>query len=180
MSRRRSAETPEKKRSVFALVSQAGALVALIGGVVTLVFVFKPGWKPKEVDVGTATITDVRVLQPVTFKRYLQEQELSTGTLAREQAQARRDGLVPLRARRVSWAEHPAALGAEQRQDERARRPGSGGDDHALDERRRARLVRVGPEADGAPPLLRHLTLYQPQKQRVPLKRFDTPPFTGG
>jgi hypothetical protein len=24
------------------------------------------------------------------------------------------------------------------------------------------------------------VTLYEPQKQRVPLKRFDTPPFAGG
>ena len=181
MSRPRRAETPEKKRSVFALVGQAGALVALIGGIVTLVFVFKPGWKPKEVDVGTATITDVRVLQPVTFKRYLQEQELSTGTLARQQLlkpgvmvafHYELDGFrgrsIPLR-----WELNNAKTNELVDQDQ-------------------AVTITPSTNAEGRdwyvwvprPTAQRRyyitVTLYQPQKQRVPLKRFDTPPFAGG
>lgn len=58
-------------------VGQASALVGLIGGVVALVFIFKPGWKPQAPsDTSKATITDKRVFQPVTFKRYLQRQQL--------------------------------------------------------------------------------------------------------
>ncbi len=58
-------------------VGQASALVGLIGGVVALVFIFKPGWKPQAPsNASKATITDKRVFQPVTFKRYLQRQQL--------------------------------------------------------------------------------------------------------
>ena len=58
-------------------VGQASALVGLIGGVVALVFIFKPGWKPQAPsDASKATISDIRVFQPVTFKRYLQRQQL--------------------------------------------------------------------------------------------------------
>jgi hypothetical protein len=58
-------------------VGQASAVVGLIGGVVALVFIFKPGWKPQAPsDASKATITDTRVFQPVTFKRYLQRQQL--------------------------------------------------------------------------------------------------------
>lgn len=62
-------------------LGQASALVGLVGGVVALVFIFKPGWKPQPVpDVTKATITDTRVVQPVTFKRYLQRQQLTIPT----------------------------------------------------------------------------------------------------
>ena len=58
-------------------VGQASALVGLIGGVVALVFIFKPGWKPQPpANASKATITDTRVFQPVSFKRYLQRQQL--------------------------------------------------------------------------------------------------------
>ncbi len=71
--------TSTRTRSPFRRpsVGQASALVGLIGGVVALVFIFKPGWKPQaRSDVSKATITDTRVFQPVTFKRYLQRQQL--------------------------------------------------------------------------------------------------------
>ena len=57
-------------------LGQASALVALVAGIVALVFVFKPGWKPQAApDVAKATITDTHVVQPFTFKRYLQRQQ---------------------------------------------------------------------------------------------------------
>jgi hypothetical protein len=58
-------------------LAQASALVALVGGVVALLFVFKPGWKPQAPpDVTKASISDTRVFQPFTFRRYLQQQQL--------------------------------------------------------------------------------------------------------
>ena len=59
-------------------LGQASALVGLIAGIVALVFIFKPGWKPQPApDVAKATITDTRVVQPFTFKRYLQRQQFT-------------------------------------------------------------------------------------------------------
>jgi hypothetical protein len=74
----------EQPRRRFRLsIAQLGGIVALVTGVVTLVFVFKPGWKPQAPpDVGKATITDVNALRPYTFRRYLQRQGVSEGTLA--------------------------------------------------------------------------------------------------
>jgi hypothetical protein len=71
--------TPPKARPSLRhpSVGQASAVVGLIGGVVALVFIFKPGWKPQAPsNASKATITDKRVFQPVSFKRYLQRQQL--------------------------------------------------------------------------------------------------------
>ncbi len=67
---------PRKRRFSRPTVGQASALVGLVGGIVALVFIFKPGWKPQPTpDVAKATISDTKVVQPVTFKRYLQRQQ---------------------------------------------------------------------------------------------------------
>ena len=67
-----------KRRFSRPTVGQASAVVGLIGGIVALVFIFKPGWKPQAApDVAKATISDTKVVQPVTFKRYLQRQQLA-------------------------------------------------------------------------------------------------------
>jgi hypothetical protein len=82
-----------KKRNPLAYVGQAAALVGLIGGVVGLVFVFKPGWKPQAApDVGTLKITDSSVTQPVTFRRYLERVRLPALDLT--EAFLRRPGLL--------------------------------------------------------------------------------------
>jgi hypothetical protein len=82
-----------KKRNPLAYVGQAAALVGLIGGVVGLVFVFKPGWKPQAApDVGTLKITDHSITQPVTFRRYLERVRLPPGDLT--EAFLRRPGLL--------------------------------------------------------------------------------------
>jgi hypothetical protein len=73
-----------KKRNPLAYVGQAAALVGLIGGIVGLVFVFKPGWKPQPApDVGTLKITDSSIMQPVTFRRYLERVRLPAGDLTK-------------------------------------------------------------------------------------------------
>jgi hypothetical protein len=52
-----STAEPRKSRWRRLSLAQAGALVGLVGGVVGLVFVFKPGWKPQApADVGKLTI----------------------------------------------------------------------------------------------------------------------------
>jgi hypothetical protein len=64
-------------------VGQAAALVGLIGSIIGLVFIFKPGWKPSPPqDRGMVEIGETRVRQPVTFKRYLQRLKLPPGTLS--------------------------------------------------------------------------------------------------
>ena len=66
-----------KKRNPLVYVGQAAAVVGLIGGVVGLLFIFKPGWKPQPPpDVGTLKIVDSSVRQPVTFGRYLERVRL--------------------------------------------------------------------------------------------------------
>lgn len=181
MSRRSRAETPEKKRSVFAVVGQAGVVVGLIGGIVTLIFVFKPGWKPTAVDVGTGTITDVRVLQPVTFGRYLQELQQPTGTLAREQL--RKPGVMVTfhyqldgfrgRAIPVRWELNELPT-------------------HRLVDQEQASTITPSTNAEGRdwyvwvpePKAARRyyitVILYQPSKQLQALDSEDTPPFIGG
>lgn len=180
MSSGADAPSPKNKRSVFALVGQAGVLVGLIGGIVTLVFVFRPGWKPKEVDVGTAKITDVRVLEPVTFKRYLQEQELSTGTLSREQLL--KSGVMVsfhyeldgFRGRRVPlrWELNEAKTNALVDQDQAVTITPS------TNAEGRDWFVWV-PQPRARRRYYITVTLYQPGKQLVPLEHFDTASFTG-
>jgi hypothetical protein len=63
-----------------------GQIVGLIGAVSTvvgLVFVFNPGCRPQ--DVGTFEfLGDPRVVQPYSFRRYLQRQKLPEGSLSEE------------------------------------------------------------------------------------------------
>jgi len=176
-----AARQPRTRRDVFALVGKLGALVGLIGGVAGLVFLFFPGLKPVHVDVGTAAITEVHVLRPVTYGRYLQEQELPRGTLSREQL--RMPGVLVsfhyqldgFRARRLPlrWELNDAATNALVDQDQ-------------------AVTITPSTNSEGRDwfvwvpqPRLRRkyyitVTLYQPERGLVPLKRFDTPAFTGG
>jgi hypothetical protein len=77
---------PPRRRWSLPTLGQAAALVGLIGGIVGLVFVIRPDWKPDlSPDVGKADITEVRVRQPVTFRRYLQRLKLEPGTLSEQQ-----------------------------------------------------------------------------------------------
>jgi hypothetical protein len=58
-------------------VFEAGAFVAMVAAIVGLVFIFKPGWKPQPPPrVAKATISDVEALRPVSFRRFLQRQQI--------------------------------------------------------------------------------------------------------
>src|SRR6185312_8340052 len=92
-----SGQTPpaatEKKRLPRPTLGQIGAIVGVVGGIVGLVFLFKPGWKPQAPpDVGKAEVTDIRAREPVTFARYLQRLKLPQGSLS--PAQLRRRGAL--------------------------------------------------------------------------------------
>lgn len=65
-------------------LAQVAALVGVVSTIVTLLFVFKPGWKPTApADTGTMKVTSFRVRKPVTFGRYYRLLGLSTGTLTK-------------------------------------------------------------------------------------------------
>jgi hypothetical protein len=172
---------PQSRGDWFGLVGKMTALVGLVTGVVTLLFLFFPGLKPVHVDVGTAAITDVEVRKPVTFHRYLQEEELTKGTMS--SAYLNRQGVlvsfhyqldgfggreIPLR-----WELNNAKTNDLVAQDQaRSIKPSTNSDGRdgyvwVPQPKRRGRYYIT-------------VTLYQPEKQRVPLKHFDTKPFMVG
>jgi hypothetical protein len=64
-------------------IGQIAGLIGVVSTVVGLVFVFKPGCRPQ--DVGTFEVVgEPRVIQPYTFRRYLQRLKLSEGTISQE------------------------------------------------------------------------------------------------
>jgi hypothetical protein len=76
-----------RSRSPLVYVGQATAVVTLITGILSLVFIARPGCKPTlPPDKGIGEIQKPpAVLSPVTFKSYLRKLELPTGTLSAEQ-----------------------------------------------------------------------------------------------
>lgn len=74
---------PRKRRFHRPSLAQAGSLVALIGGVITIVLIFKPDWRPlQSADVGKLTIdkSSIRV-RPASLGRFYQRTHLPTGDL---------------------------------------------------------------------------------------------------
>jgi hypothetical protein len=173
---------PQSRRDWFGLVGKMAALVGLVTGVVTLLFLFFPGLKPVHVDVGTAAITDVQARQPVTLHRYLQETESAEGSMSPAflnqpgvlvSFHYQLDGFggrkIPLR-----WELNNAKTNDLVAQDQAAvsitPTTNSEGRDWYVwvpQPKRRGRYYIT-------------VTLYQPEKQLVPLKHFDTKPFTTG
>jgi hypothetical protein len=164
-------------KELLALIGQLAAAASLVSTLVALVFVFRPGCKPQ--DVAKATISDVHV-RPMTLGRYYAMQGLDRGNLSAAQLQSPGEtvafhyeitGLsgkhLPLR-----WVLSDNATGAPVKEDD-AQTIVPSTNDEARDwyvwvpvpKTRRMYYVTV--------------TIYQPQKQRVPLKHFDTPPFSG-
>jgi hypothetical protein len=159
------------------LIGQLAAAASLVSTLVGLVFVFRPGCKPQ--DVAKATISDVHVRR-MTFGDYLATQGLDRGNLSA--AQLRRLGEtvafhyeitglsgkhLPLR-----WVLSDNATSAPVAEDEALTIVPSTNDEARdwyvwvpVPKTRRRYYVTV--------------TIYQPQKERVPLKHFDTPPFSG-
>ena len=166
-----------ERRNYLAYVGQLAGAATLVSTVVGLVFVFRPGCKPQ--DVAKATISDVRV-HHVTFGNYLVKKELSKGSLS--SALLRRPGLIvtfyslitglsgkhlPLR-----WELNDAATSATIQQDRAVSIVPSTNDegrdwDVWVPVPRTKRLYYIV------------VTIYQPQKQPVPLQRFETREFRG-
>jgi hypothetical protein len=75
-------------RNPLILVGQIAAVVSLITGILTLVFMVRPGWQQSAPpDVGKAEISETAVVRPYTFGRYLQRLSLSPGTMSKQQLQ---------------------------------------------------------------------------------------------
>src|SRR6266545_7469958 len=71
------------KLSVGQSIGVAGGFVSLVGGVVTLLFLFVPGCQPKApVDEGSAEITNVRIERGITFGQYLVRSSLPRGSMS--------------------------------------------------------------------------------------------------
>jgi hypothetical protein len=171
---------PQSTRDWFGLVGKTTALVGLVTGVVTLLFLFFPGLKPVHVDVGTAAITDVQARQPVTFRRYLQETESEEGSMSRAflnqpgvlvSFHYQLDGFggqkIPLR-----WELNNAKTNDLVAQDQAISiKPTTNSEG-------RDWYVWV-PQPKRRGQYYITVTLYQPEKQLVPLKHFDTKLFTG-
>jgi hypothetical protein len=170
---------PQTRRDWFALVGKLTALVGLVTGVVTLLFLFFPGLKPVHVDVGTAAITDVEVRQPVTFRRYLQEIEKPQGSMSR--AFLERPGvLVSFHYQLDGFGGREIPLRSELNN---AKTNDLVDQDKAVSiipstnsEGRDWYVWVAQPKRQGRYYIT--VTLYQPEKQLVPLKHFDTKPFT--
>jgi hypothetical protein len=91
-----SDETPSWRRRLRRpTVVEAGAFVALVGGIVGLVFTFAPGCRPQPPPAATkATISDVHAVRPVTFRRFLQRQHIPIPPEMTPQFLARRGVMV--------------------------------------------------------------------------------------
>jgi hypothetical protein len=150
--------------------------VTVASTVIGLVFVFRPGCKPQ--DVGRAAISDVHVRQPVTYGSYLKKQELPEGSLSSGQLgqpgvmvafhyeiTGMRGKHLPLR-----WELTDEATNRLVAQDQALTIIPSTNDEG------RDWYVWV-PAPRGGRRYYITVTIYQPEKQLVPLRHFDTPAF---
>ncbi len=174
---------PVKSRFRRPTVGQASALVGLVGGIVALVFIFKPGWKPQaSPDVAKATISDTKVVQPITFKRYLQRQQLPIPTGLSTSYLARSGVMVPfhyeiigLRGKHLPlrWELSEAASNDLIASEDSAYRLTPSTNDEAADwsvwlpAPRKGRRYYVT------------VTIYQAKGPPYELKHFDSPAFPG-
>ena len=170
-------EGQRKSRNPLNYLPQVGALVTIAATIIGLVFVFKPGCTPQ--DVGKATVDDIRVVQPVTFRRYLQRLKLPAGTLSSEQLRRRgvmiefhyeingfRGKNLPLR-----WELNNAATNDLIEQDQAVTiRPSTN------TEGRKWFVWVPSPKARNRYYVT--VTIYQPDGT-VPLQDFDSPKFRG-
>jgi hypothetical protein len=176
-ARRRRRPARRKKRNLVASIGTLAAAASLVSTLVGLVFVFRPGCKPQ--DIGKATISDVKV-RHMTFGRYLAKQELPKGSLSPEQL--RRPGVIVtfhyeitgLRGKHLPlrWELNNNETSALVREDKAVTIIPS-----TNDEGRDWNVWAPVPKTRRM--FYMTVTIYQPQKQRVPLKQFDTEPFRG-
>jgi len=176
-------EPPPKPRFRMPSLAQAGALVGLIAGIVSLVFVFFPGCRPQaSPDTGKIEVSDILVRQPVTFGRYLKRLKLPPGTLSEEQL-GRRGILIEFHLQIEGFKGKELPLRWELNDNDT---------NEPVDE---DQAVTIEPSTNNegrtwfvwapAPETTREyyvtVTIYQPPKGDVdvPLKTFDSPKFTG-
>jgi hypothetical protein len=70
-------EPSGKRRLRKPTLTEASVVVGLVAGIVALVFKFAPDWQPlPDPDEINAAISDIKPRHPVTFKRFLQRQQL--------------------------------------------------------------------------------------------------------
>jgi hypothetical protein len=78
------------RRLGFAAIGQAATVVGLLGGVIGLVFLARPGCQPQApANVSSAEIGDADIEPGVTFRHYLVRASSPAGTLSREQLRKR-------------------------------------------------------------------------------------------
>lgn len=173
-------EAPRRRRLRRPSLAQTSALIAAIGGITTLVFVFKPGWKPQ--DVSKATISDTRVVRPVTFRRYLLRQHFAIPPGLTRRFLARRGVMIPFhyeinglsgKKLLLRWELSDAASNELLASEDSAYRLVPSTNDDAGDwsvwvpvpKTKRLYYVTV--------------TIYQPKGPPYELKHFDSPTFRG-
>lgn len=171
---------PASRRNPLVLAGQMTAVVTLITGIVTLVFLLRPGWQPsKPPDEGKAVISEARVVRPFTYGRFLQRLSLPTGTLSHQQLR-RQGALVEFHYEITGFRKKQLPLRWEL----------SDRDTNDLVGEDRALTIEPSTNSEGrdwyvwvpAPKTKRAyyvtLTIYQPNG-RVPLKHFRSPDFPG-
>ena len=174
---------PRKRRFSRPTVGQASAVVGLVGGIIALVFIVKPGWKPQAaMDVTKATISDTKVVQPVSFKRYLQRQQLPISPTLSSTYLARSGVMIPfhyeiigLRGRKLPlrWELSDAATNDLIDSEDSAFRLMPANNDEAADWSIWLPAPKKGRDYYVT------VTIYQPKGPPYELKHFDSPRFPG-
>jgi hypothetical protein len=163
-----------------AFVAQAGALVGLIAGLLSLVFIARPGCQPQApADFTSAAITDVRVERGVSFGQYLDRIDVSRGSLS-DMYLGRRGALIQFHYAIRGFKGKSLPLQTELIDDnshDRVGEPEAGVQIHTstnADERDWYAWTSV--PAHGRYHAV--VTIYEPGG-RVPLRAFSTDQFTG-
>ena len=172
-----------QKRNPLVYVGQVAAVIGLISGIVGLLFLFKPGWKPQPApDVGTLKIVESQVRQPVTFGRYFERLRLAPGDVSKEFLQ--RPGLLiefdveakGLRGKRlpIQWEL------VDAKTNDRVAADDAIGLKPSTNEEALKWFAWVPAPKPGRTYYVT-VTIYQPRKGDVdiPLAAFDTPEFSG-
>jgi hypothetical protein len=182
-----------KKRNPLVYVGQVAALVGLIGSIVGLVFVFKPGWKPQPPpDAGRLEITTVGKPRIATFRRYLERVRVPTYDLTREylgrrgrliefryEAVGLRGKQLPIQWEVIDAKTHDRVVSDDETGDDETWNDAVGIEPSNNDEAAKW-FVWVPDQAAGREYYVT-VTIYQPRKGDVdvPLADFDTAVFRG-
>jgi hypothetical protein len=164
-------------------LGQLSAFIGLVASLVALLFIFRPGWKPQApANASKATIGETRVFQPVSFRRYLQRQQLPIGPTLSRAYLDRRGVMVSfhyeitgLRHRKLAlrWELSNVATNELVAAENSAYTLVPANDDDAGD----WSVWVPAPKTGGTYYVT--VTIYQPQGPPFELKHFDSPNFPG-